>query len=237
VTLQNPLLAPGTVFDMELTNPNPTSSKSKDGATYRVSFEVQREAWDWFMEADTKGMLLASKMCRADGMSFPEEQKEEKRGTKEGAALASSLDARKVWNSTQLWANLCATEASQKRYREWVALQNPCYACGAITDDRHPHHWRDQTGGGRKPADCWCIPLCACHHTGDEGVHTIGVQTWMARFVEGNKLGHPKFHAMQLMATWNREAFKKWAGIQSMREVTQAKLDRFNEVMGVRLAA
>lgn len=236
MTLVNPLLEPGTVFDMELMNPNPTSSKTKDGPAYRISFEVQREAWDWFMEAQTRGMLLAAKLCRADGMSFPEEQ-QERPGTKEGADLASRLDASKVWHNINLWTVLCHTELSREKYRKWVALQNRCYVCGAETEDRHPHHWREQVGTGRKPADCWCIPLCCKHHTGDEGVHTLGAQTWAARFIESNKLGHPKYHAMQLMAAWNREAFKQWAGIKSMREVTQAKLDKFHDVMGVKLAA
>jgi len=62
----NPLDRPGDVFDLELSNPNPTSSKTKDGPVYRVSFEVTRDTWDWFMETDTKGMLVAAKACVVD---------------------------------------------------------------------------------------------------------------------------------------------------------------------------
>ena len=39
-------------------NPNPTSSKTKDGPKYRVSFEMRREDWEMFMDANTNGMIL-----------------------------------------------------------------------------------------------------------------------------------------------------------------------------------
>lgn len=45
-------------FEVEFMNPNPTSSKTKDGPKYRVSFELQREAWECFMDANTNGMVL-----------------------------------------------------------------------------------------------------------------------------------------------------------------------------------
>jgi hypothetical protein len=48
----------GETFTIELMNPNPTSSKTKDGPKYRVSFEIHREAWDEFMDANTQGMVL-----------------------------------------------------------------------------------------------------------------------------------------------------------------------------------
>ena len=46
------------VFHMELLNPNPTSSKTKDGPKYRVSFEMHKEDWQCFMDANTQGMVL-----------------------------------------------------------------------------------------------------------------------------------------------------------------------------------
>lgn len=45
-------------FQLTLANPNPSSSKTKEGPVYRVSFELTRDEWDWFMEAETKGMVL-----------------------------------------------------------------------------------------------------------------------------------------------------------------------------------
>ena len=54
----NPLDQEGVQFAVEFMNPNPTSSKTKDGPKYRVSFEVQRDVWDCFMDANTSGMVL-----------------------------------------------------------------------------------------------------------------------------------------------------------------------------------
>ena len=48
----------GGIFSLELMNPNPTSSKTKDGPKYRVSFEVNRTDWDCFMDANTNGMVI-----------------------------------------------------------------------------------------------------------------------------------------------------------------------------------
>jgi hypothetical protein len=46
------------LFSLELMNPNPTSSKTKDGPKYRVSFEMHKEEWQKFMDANTNGMIL-----------------------------------------------------------------------------------------------------------------------------------------------------------------------------------
>ena len=37
-------------------------------------------------------------------------------------------------------------------------------------------------GVGRKPSDFLVIPLCPDLHTGDRGIHIIGVKTWEDRF-------------------------------------------------------
>ena len=55
--MSNPLDT-GEIFSLELMNPNPTSSKTKAGPMYRISFEVERDAWDLFMAANTNGMVL-----------------------------------------------------------------------------------------------------------------------------------------------------------------------------------
>lgn len=53
----NPLLT-DREFSLSLANPNPTSRRTKEGPVYRVSFELTREEWDWFMETETVGMVL-----------------------------------------------------------------------------------------------------------------------------------------------------------------------------------
>jgi hypothetical protein len=48
----------GEEFSIGMMNPNPTSSKTKDGPKYRVSFEMAQEDWQCFMDANTNGMIL-----------------------------------------------------------------------------------------------------------------------------------------------------------------------------------
>ena len=49
-------------FAIELMNPNPTSSKTKDGPRYRVSFELHQDDWQAFMDGNTEGMILEGEL-------------------------------------------------------------------------------------------------------------------------------------------------------------------------------
>ena len=40
----------------------------------------------------------------------------------------------------------------------------------------------ESAGTGLRTGDDCAIPLCLHHHTGAEGIHTIGVLTWEARY-------------------------------------------------------
>lgn len=72
----NPLDKDG-VFTLTLANPNPTSSKTKDGPVYRVSFELTQDEWQNVMDADTKGMVIECD-CIVTHRNQPEEEKPEK---------------------------------------------------------------------------------------------------------------------------------------------------------------
>ena len=48
----------GDLFAIEFMNPNPTSSKTKDGPKYRVAFELHKDDWQMFMDTNTAGMIL-----------------------------------------------------------------------------------------------------------------------------------------------------------------------------------
>ncbi len=68
--------------------------------------------------------------------------------------------------------------AKQKRYLYFISTL-PCAACG----QRYgvvPHHLIGVGNGkmGGKADDDETIPLCFDHHTGDQGIHTLGVKTW-----------------------------------------------------------
>lgn len=52
----------------------------------------------------------------------------------------------------------------------------PCCVCG---NKSVPHHIRDgSAGAGQKASDYETIPLCDYHHTGAQGFHIIGRETW-----------------------------------------------------------
>lgn len=79
------------------------------------------------------------------------------------------------------------TSLSAAEYKRRVACY-PCCVCGAIPAD--PHHASGGSmnelsilkGASLKVSHFLTIPLCRCHHTGAEGIHTLGVETWELRF-------------------------------------------------------
>lgn len=76
---------------------------------------------------------------------------------------------------------------SASEYKRRVACY-PCCVCGAIPAD--PHHASGGSmnehgvlkGGALKVSHFLTIPLCRGHHTGADGIHTLGVETWELRF-------------------------------------------------------
>ena len=86
----NPLDREHEQFPVEFMNPNPTSSKTKDGPKYRVAFEVHRELWDLFMDANTNGMVLMGQLIVSELGSSQEPKPEKPKGgvySKEAAFL------------------------------------------------------------------------------------------------------------------------------------------------------
>lgn len=64
--------------------------------------------------------------------------------------------------------------------------------CCVCRQPAQVHHVRGGSvgivGAARKSSDWMTIPLCEKHHTGVEGIHAIGVQTWERRF--GSQTAH-----------------------------------------------
>lgn len=156
----NPLDTPGTVFDLELLNPNPTSSKTVDGPKYRVSFEIDRESWQCFMDANTKGMIIAAK---AVVVGDPEDHAEIETARPEKGPWgkeAAMLKRSGFFRSPDVWQWL-GTDAD---YLKWVRQQK-CAVCGTTQSIEAAHVRRiaDGAGTGIKPA--WsAISLCSDHH-------------------------------------------------------------------------
>lgn len=72
----NPLDVIDVAFQMTLANPNPKSSRNKDGPRYFIQFEVDEETHANFMRArETKGMVIECDVCRVTGLNEPEQGK------------------------------------------------------------------------------------------------------------------------------------------------------------------
>ena len=95
------------------------------------------------------------------------------------------------------------TRVTDPAYLTWIASL-PCCVCGN-TDGTVIYHHVEAGGMGSKCSDRLTVPLCHNHHTGDEGVHTLGKKTFAARF--GIDL---KAEAMRLAARYIDAGEKGW---------------------------
>lgn len=135
-TTRNPLDHPGTQFDFAGMNPNPTFSKTKDGPLYRISFEVNEELWKKFVDANTKGMVVAARMFVSEDGGQKEEQKP-KPDKGEYGELAASL------YKTGFFMNpfVLKVLGTDKEYQEFVRYQ-PCIITKGF--DRDPEKGEDR---------------------------------------------------------------------------------------------
>ena len=164
----NPLDHPGKGFTMDLANPNPTSSKTKDGPRYRVSFEVQRDLWQLFMDAETSGMLIAAKAT-----VYTDEEPEEPASE---PPVSSKDSGDYSWVASELHRcgffinpRIVAALGTDDEYQDWVR-QKPCVVCGdydwvdGVGRCEYAHVRRaDNAGTGIKPAYSG-VPMCHQDH-------------------------------------------------------------------------
>lgn len=74
---------------------------------------------------------------------------------------------------------------SLKRWRNKAHLDKirgmPCCICG---NEAAPHHivGHGESIMGNKAPDSLCMPLCVNHHTGKDGIHTIGLKEFESRY-------------------------------------------------------
>lgn len=69
------------------------------------------------------------------------------------------------------------TTKAEKQHLDQVA-QIPCIVCGNWPV--HVHH--AETGFGGQRDHMKVLPLCPNHHTGVQGIHTLGRKKWQARY-------------------------------------------------------
>jgi hypothetical protein len=121
-------------FPFEGMNPNPSFSKTKDGPVYRISFEVDQDLWQKFVDANTAGMIVdANMIVTARNIAEPKKTKEPKPDRPKGGNLAK--EAGKICGVTnfQIYAKMKLEAAGAPEPIELSALDAVIFlraACG-----------------------------------------------------------------------------------------------------------
>lgn len=205
----NPLDRPGEIFDMALLNPNPSSSKTKDGPVYRVSFEIEKELWDEFMAANTKGMMIAAKATVVQGTEH-EALEKPKKGPHGEYAKALKLSG--FFRCPSVWKVL----GTDKQFREWVQRQPSAFS-GQYSEYVNGEgrciaaHVRraGESGTGHK-AEYACIPLTNDEH---QKQHQHGESALMPKGWWDQK-------RVEFVEQWGWERAREIFGVKSLSEVS-----------------
>ncbi len=132
-------------FILTLGNPNPRSTKTKDGPVYRVSFELTQDEWQYFMDTNTQGMVLEC-YTTVTHRNGAEKNFVHPDGEPETPQYDSSW-AQELWRtgfffSPHVWEAL----GSDAQMREWISQQP------SVLSEEYSEYL--PTGGGR----------CVAHH-------------------------------------------------------------------------
>ncbi len=226
----NPLDRPGEVFELALLNPNPTSSKTKDGPVYRVSFEIDKDSWDCFMAANTKGMMIATKAC----VVKQDEDESLHRKTEKKPKGSYSEQAKKLWLSS-FFRNPAVWQAvgTDQEYLDWLKRQKcPIDAeqYGPHEGDIIPMHVRrvkagdDITGAGTASKPKYsAIPGCVRHH---DTQHGNGESVVGGRELYDNL-------RIKYLQRWAWERMTALMGAESMAQVAPIKVFEWAKPRGI----
>lgn len=119
----NPLQMPGQAFHLDLRNPNPRSSKSKEGPVYRVSFEVDQDTFLAFMDARTSGLYLACVATVVDGVQGgPAPAAEPEKSERNYSVEAQELHLSSVFGLVEF----ARAVGPDTEYHAWIQRQPSC---------------------------------------------------------------------------------------------------------------
>ena len=224
-------MRPGEIINVALMNPNPTARQTKQGPVYRISFEVEPELWQRFMEADTKGMVLAAKMMVTEDGQFIEPDPE----TSVSAVVtlpepperlygqqAKTLRLSGFFRTPAVWVAV----GGDVSYQRWCHKQK-CWACsrppGGAVPIEYAHVRRARNSGtGYKPKFSG-LPLCkACHRAQhNQGESVLGDKDLIDKAV------------IEHLERWAWVSFKEMVGYESMAEVPPEKVCRWAKKHGI----
>ncbi len=245
----------GELFTLEMMNPNPSSSKNKDGPVYRVSFEVHRDDWDNFMEAKTSGMMLNCAMQTVPETGKPEQPEPEKPAKPEKGPhgkFAKWVYQSGVLRTPQVWAAL----GPESEHTAFIQ-DHDCVICGQrdYIEDKEGgkmlcenSHVRtaDNSGTAFKPA-YFSVPMCNAHHRMQHQQGYLALYSAYQRYNKNNLAVQAdlvaeemtdilKGKAIKLSEEWAKLAMYDYFDITSLTWLAPEMLAQFFELHDIPLS-
>jgi len=211
-----------------------------------VSFEMEQEDWQLFMDAATSGMILDCVMVKNNEQVQVKEPKPVK---KKGdySDFAKWLYSSGVMRMPLFWGGV----GSEKQHKEWIQ-QQPCVICGerdlaseATGDMRcEEAHVRtsENAGIGYKPPYL-SVPMCHADH---QLQHTKGYKALLDRYLaihdkvsvkpdmkEEWIIDMLKTKAITLIEEWAKSRLYEHFSIESLTEMSPGDFVNFCELTGL----
>lgn len=210
----NPLDMPGQTFELSMRNPNPSSGKTKAGPIYRVSFELDKDDWLAFMDAQNSNMVIAARMAVVPNVgNEPDLSPKAEKGPH--GDIAQAL----YQSGFFLSPVVCQTLGSDGQFLTYIR-QQPCANCKLQHGIQAAHVRRVANGSGTgiKPKYS-AIPLCdVCHQQQHQhGESAIGGQAKVDRW------------RAQHLSDWGKLKMKEWFGVDSLTKISAIDLHDWAE--------
>ncbi len=221
-------------YTLSLANPNPRSSKTKDGPVYRISFEIEQDDYLNFMNTQTNGMVLDAALQVVENV--PVEPKKPKAAKGQYGEYAKKLKLSSFFRSPKVWAAL----GTDEEFREWIQQQPSCISgdrdyCETLTGDaemvcKAAHVRRAGESGTGYKAEYACVPLTneehSCQHQHGElsclEIHLKSFPKNESNVSAADCIAKEWFDKKRIdyVSKWAWETYKGKLGVSSMAEVS-----------------
>ncbi|MEF8794013.1 hypothetical protein [Thiohalorhabdus sp.] len=226
------------LFELEAWNPNPTAGRNKDGEVYRITLEVTRETWLWFLDHTRREDIFGVRLWREEDVPAPETERPY-------AGVAKRLHQAGFFRSQAVAQAL----GSEERFAEWVRT-HPCAVCGRYDYDRdtgrqatqYAHVTRVSAGSGKSVKPPYHgFPLCDYHHRNQ---HNNG---WIALYQAAEEeKGHTPTaisreeardwadrKAARYRSAWAHERFRAECGVESLAQAPPEAIRGTAAILGI----
>jgi len=94
-----------------------------------------------------------------------------------------------------------------KLYKDWIITKGCIVTTTKPVDPHHVRQLSNNKGVGMKPPDIFCLPLSKEYHTGDNGIHVFGYETFQKKY-KINLAKKLKFYHKEFMRIIKKENLK-----------------------------